>query len=74
MTTGRKLIEAIAAERSRQTDKYDPLIANTRAIAPLVNERLAEIEDANEKYHQDDLRDFEERTYPSPGDAQHKET
>ena len=25
--TGRKLIESIAAERSRQTDKYDPLIA-----------------------------------------------
>ncbi len=44
MTPGRKLIEAIAAERSRQTDKYDPLIALGRAIAPLVNERLAELE------------------------------
>ncbi len=27
MLTGQKLVEAIAAERSRQTDKYDPLIA-----------------------------------------------
>ncbi len=30
-------------------------------------------EDANEKYHQDDLRAFEDRTYPSPGDVPDKE-
>ncbi len=35
--------------------------------------RMCEAEDANEKYHQDDLRDFEERTYPSPGDVQRRE-
>ncbi len=33
--TGLKLVEAIAAERSRQTDKYDPLlVALGRAMAP----------------------------------------
>ncbi len=35
--------------------------------------REAEADAANEKYHRDDLRDFEERTYPSPGDAQRRE-
>ncbi len=44
MTPGQRLIEAIAAERSRQTDRYDPLIALGRAIVPLVNERLTELE------------------------------
>ncbi len=35
--------------------------------------RMRENEDANEKYHQDDLRAFEGRTYPSPGDVPDKE-
>ncbi len=56
MTTGRKLIEAIAVERSRQTDKYDPLlVALGRAMAPQINARLADLERelAEKKKHTD---------------------
>ncbi len=40
---------------------------------PIRTCRMCEAEDANEKYHQENLHEFESRAYPSPGDVSDKE-